>query len=362
MASMWWWLVPQQPPRTRRFGSRPAQLAVLLGELGGVAGVQLGGGVELGVGQRRRVGADAADPCRPRRVRVEHGGEVGGVGAVDHVVGGVAAGGVVDGGDGVTESVAGGQGSVGLDGERDDHRHADIARSEGDADRLGGVGHRDRRDQVGLRVGEGPCLQAVVGPGLLDRHQLCGVVAVTAWPDAAADDHRRVGAFPAMPSTDEQVDGGLVDRAQLLCRVGLAGGPVGRRSPCRRLQHDADAVAHSDGQVGVEVALQRGVTCGLVEQREGGEVGQVEPVVVDQRRLDPSVGEEDGVGQLREAVAVGGHRGLRSVSLGCSFAFVASIRRLVGAARPRSRDRSPWRPAGPRLRAACSTSDPTPPG
>ena len=66
-------------------------------------------------------------------------------------------------------------------------------------------------------------------------------------------------------------------------------------------------MAHGDVEVGVEVALQGGVPGGVVEEGEGGEVGQVEAVVVDERRLDPTVGEEDVAGELRQLVAVGGH-------------------------------------------------------
>ena len=47
------------------------QLPVLVGQVAGVAAVQLGGGVELGVAQRRGVGPDATDPRRPRRVGIE---------------------------------------------------------------------------------------------------------------------------------------------------------------------------------------------------------------------------------------------------------------------------------------------------
>ena len=243
---------------------------------------------------------------------VEGRGEVGRVGAVDHVVGGVAAGGRVDGGDGVAEPVAGGQGAVGLHGEGDDDGHAGVAGGEGDADGFGRVGHGDGGDEVGLGGGERLRLQGVVGAGLLDRHQLLGLVAVTARTDAAADDHRRVGSLPAVPGGHEKVDGGLVDLDQALLGVGLAGGPVGRGPPRRRLQHDAHPVADGDVEVGVEVALQGGVPGGVVEEGEGGEVGEVEAVVVDEGRLDPTVGEEDAAGELRQLVAVGGHGGLRS--------------------------------------------------
>ena len=72
MASMWWWLVPQHPPSTPQVRVTVAQLAVPVGEVGGVAAVELGGLVELGVAHRGGVGPDATDPRRPRRLGVEH--------------------------------------------------------------------------------------------------------------------------------------------------------------------------------------------------------------------------------------------------------------------------------------------------
>ena len=61
-----------------------------------VAVVELGGLVELRVALRGRVGAQAADPLPPAAARLEHAVEVRRVGAVDHVVGGRAAGLLVD--------------------------------------------------------------------------------------------------------------------------------------------------------------------------------------------------------------------------------------------------------------------------
>ena len=66
-------------------------------------------------------------------------------------------------------------------------------------------------------------------------------------------------------------------------------------------------VADGDVEVGVEVAVEGGAPGGVVEEREGGEVGQVEALVEDERRLDPAVGEEDAVRELRQVVAVGRH-------------------------------------------------------
>ena len=75
------------------------QLAVFPAELDRIAGVELGRRVELRVAAPRGVGAEAADALDPGLVGVEHLGEVGRVGAVDHEVGRRAAGRLVDGDD-----------------------------------------------------------------------------------------------------------------------------------------------------------------------------------------------------------------------------------------------------------------------
>ena len=256
MASMWQVLVPQQPPSTASCGCVRRRLDVLPGQLGRVAGVELGGLVELGVAHRGGVGPDAPDPLRPGLRRVEHGGEVGRVGAVDHVVGGEAAGGGVDGGDGLAQRLAGGQAPVGLHRERDDHRHGGVPGGRGDADRLLDVGHRDRRDQIGLGGGERAHLGGVVVAGLLGAHPLAGLVAVAPGPDAAADHDRGRRRLVAAPDLAEQRHGRPVDIGQALDRVALAGAPVGVGPPRRRLQHDAQAVPGGDGHVGLEVADQ----------------------------------------------------------------------------------------------------------
>jgi hypothetical protein len=78
-------------------GDQRTRLAVALGQVDGITGIERLGLVELGVALRRCVGPHPAEPGRPRRRPVEQVAEVRGVGAVDHVVDGVRTGGVVDG-------------------------------------------------------------------------------------------------------------------------------------------------------------------------------------------------------------------------------------------------------------------------
>src|SRR5262245_1973308 len=93
----------------------PAQRAILRTELVGIAGVEVGRLVELLVAPLRRVGADAADACRPRRLRRQDVLEVARVRAVDHVVGGRAGGDAVDLPDRVGQRLAGWQAAVSLE-------------------------------------------------------------------------------------------------------------------------------------------------------------------------------------------------------------------------------------------------------
>jgi hypothetical protein len=47
----------------------------------------------------------------------------------------------------------------------------------------------------------------------------------------------------------------------------------------------------------------------VVEEDEGGEVGQLHALVVDERCLDTAVGQKDPVGQLGQCLPVGAHVG-----------------------------------------------------
>ena len=51
-----------------------------------------------------------------------------------------------------------------------------------------------------------------------------------------------------------------------------------------------------------EIAAQRAHALLVLEQVEGGEIGQIEAVVEDQRRLDAAVGEKQAAVNLRQGV------------------------------------------------------------
>ena len=107
----------------------------------------------------------------------------------------------------------------------------------------------------------------------------------------------------------EQGDGAAVQLGELCRRVPEPLRPVGVRAPGRGLEHDPDAALARDADVWLEVAAQ-GVRAALArEQVVGREVREVEAVVEDEGRLDPAVGEERDVVELRQRLAVAGARG-----------------------------------------------------
>ena len=178
-------------------------------------------------------------------------------------------------------------------------------RGSRDPDRLLDVGHRERRDHVGLGVGEGADLGRVVLGGLIGGELPLGVVAVVLRPDAAADHDRRDVVLVPVAQLRHQCDRPPVHRVQLRRAVADLRPPSRARAPGRALQHEAGAVLLGELEVGHEVAAQLlGAPSSLLEQIEGGELGQVEPAVEDQGGLDPAVGEEELVAQLRKSVPV----------------------------------------------------------
>ncbi len=57
-----------------------------------------------------------------------------------------------------------------------------------------------------------------------------------------------------------------------------------------------------DRRVAGEIAAQRARALLILEQVEGGEIGQVEAVMEDQRRLDAAIGEKQAAIHLRQGV------------------------------------------------------------
>jgi hypothetical protein len=79
-----------------QIGQRWQEFRVLLGELGYIADIDLRGGIELGVTLGRGIGPQAADAADPRRSALHLASEVTWMGAIDHVIGRIAAGRLVD--------------------------------------------------------------------------------------------------------------------------------------------------------------------------------------------------------------------------------------------------------------------------
>src|SRR5690606_12292480 len=91
------------------------------------------------------------------------------------------------------------------------------------------------------------------------------------------------------------------------CRDVIAGvaeerAPVAARAPGRALEDEARPVGASDGNVLLEIADEGGATLLRFHQVEGGEIGQVNALVENQRRFYPAVSEEQAAIELRQAV------------------------------------------------------------
>lgn len=88
--------------------------------------------------------------------------EVAGMGAVDHVVDRVVGGRLIGDLDGALQAVARGQAPVGLQRERDRHRHGASSRGSGDADGLFHVVERECGNHIGIGQCESFDLRGVV--------------------------------------------------------------------------------------------------------------------------------------------------------------------------------------------------------
>src|SRR5690606_12266626 len=81
------------------------------------------------------------------------------------------------------------------------------------------------------------------------------------------------------------------------------------RAPGRALENEAHAVGPGDRDVALEIADESGAAFLRPHHVEGREVGQVQTIVEDQRRLYATVGEKQATVELRKAVAGQTHRG-----------------------------------------------------
>ena len=138
---------------------------------------------------------------------------------------------------------------------------------------------------------EGGDLFAVIGLRFLGGHDAVGVVAVAPGADAAADHHLGLAAFELAAHLFQERDGFPIGLGQLVFGVAQQGRPVGGRAPGGAFKDEADAVSLGDRGVGAEVAVESVPALAVLQEIEGGEMGQVEAVVKDERGLDAAVGE-----------------------------------------------------------------------
>jgi hypothetical protein len=139
----------------------------------------------------------------------------------------------------------------------------------------------------------------LVGLRLVGAHRVADDVAVASRTDAAADQH--VDVLPRVdPNPLEQGDSSPVHVIECLRRVTEPGPPVEICAPGRRVEHDADAVSLGDRHVGRVVGPQRFEPVRVIEEDEGSEVRQLEPLAEDQGRLHPAVGDEGASVELCE--------------------------------------------------------------
>ena len=235
------------------------------------------------------VGPHRPDALGPRAAVGDGRSDVVGVRAVDAVVGDVGVGDAVDHLDGLPQARTVRQAPIGLDREIQDHGDVGVARCLGDAQPLVRIGQRQHRHEVAPGIGEDPDLMRVILARLLRGHHRPDGVSVATGPDAPADGHavRRTGCL----DPHQEGNGIPVQRIELVPRVAERRPPVGGAAPRGGLEHVAHAVLLGHGQVLAVVAIEDGPAGVVLEEREGGERGEVPSGAEDDVGLDPRVGE-----------------------------------------------------------------------
>jgi hypothetical protein len=119
-----------------KLGQARLQIGIVPAQFIRAAGVQLCGFIQFGMAFGRCIGPDGTQAFQPERVSGQCIFKMGGMGAVDHVVGRPAVGNPVHCGDGLSQGLAGWQSAVSFHGKGDHHRYVGILGGPGDADGL----------------------------------------------------------------------------------------------------------------------------------------------------------------------------------------------------------------------------------
>ena len=252
--------MPQQPQHAE-VGKRGRQGGVFAAHLLGVAAVEVLGLVELGVAAARGVGADGAG------LGVEARGRL-------------------------LQRLTARQPPVGLDREGDRDRQPGGAGGARHPDRLLDVGERVGGDHRDPGRGQRRDLRRVVALGFLGAQLPRRPVGVALGTEGAADGDRRRRALPFLAQALAELGGFAVDLGQPPRRVAEPLPPVRAGAPGRRVEGEADLVLAGELEEALVVAAQRLAPARVLEQDEGRELRQLDPLLEDHRRLEAAVADE----------------------------------------------------------------------
>ena len=197
----------------RERGHLLAQGDIPGGEIVRITLVKIGGFVEFGMAACGGVGAQPAQPLKPRPAVGGSTVDMRRVSAVHHEIRGGSVSLRIDLFDRTRHRLTRRQQTGRLNREGDRDRHGSGGRCPHDADGLLDVGDRQRGDLIGRRRRERPDLDAAIPLRLVSRHDLAGVVTVATRTDATAH-HRghavRAGRRPdLLGEVDRRAVGGI---------------------------------------------------------------------------------------------------------------------------------------------------------
>lgn len=161
-----------------------------------------------------------------------------------------------------------------------------MLRSSRNADRLPGVRHGQRRNQIGLGVSQGGYLLTVVPDSLSRLHQRRRAVRVIARADTAADHERGSHSrLVAVAKPGKEGDRLAVQSGELFPAVAQPRRPPRTGPPRGSLGDEPSTGLRRDIHVEPVVPQQPIGAVGIREEHESGELRQVHALVEDQRRL-----------------------------------------------------------------------------